>query len=44
MCNADGLSRLPLSVQPENFPTPLKTIAQQEHSDNVPLEALQIKT
>ena len=44
MCNADGLSRLPLAVQPENVPTPPETIALLEHLANVPLAASQIKS
>ena len=39
MCNADALSRLPLTVHPENVPRPPETIALLEHLATVPLTA-----
>ena len=44
MCNADALSRLPLTAHPENVPRPPETIALLEHLANVPLTASQIKS
>ena len=39
MCNSDRLSRLPLTVHPENVPTPPETITLLGHLANVPLVA-----
>ena len=44
MCNADALSRLPLTDHPESIPKPPETIALLEHLASVPLAASQIKS
>ena len=44
MCNADALSRLPLTAHPEIVPRPPETIALLEHLASVPLAASQIKS
>ena len=44
MCNADALSRLPLTDHPESLPKPPETIVLLEHLASVPLAASQIKS